>query len=91
MGASGWWSAAPSQPARPPWQAAAIEGLIADLGSDDFETRDSASDRLTAMGGAVRKRVESALTSSDPEVRLRAGNILEALAAEEREVVVAAP
>jgi len=75
----------------PPWQAAAIEGLIADLGSDDFETRDSASDRLTAMGGAVRKRVESALTSSDPEVRLRAGNILEALAAEEREVVVAAP
>lgn len=54
-----------------------ILGWVADLGSDDFATREQASRRLEAAGARARQALEAALKSSDSlEVRWRAQQIL---------------
>jgi hypothetical protein len=47
------------------------KGLITDLGSDDFETRDAAQRRLQGMGRAVVPLLREAVKSEDLEVRHR--------------------
>jgi hypothetical protein len=43
--------------------------LVADLGSDDYETRERAARQLEALGSAVGPALHKAITSTDPEVR----------------------
>ncbi len=54
--------------------------LIADLGSDDFETRERAARQLKEMGPAVAPALRKAAASSDPEVRRLALDVAEHLA-----------
>ena len=54
---------------------AAVEKLIRDLGDDDYEVRESASDRLKLIGEAALPLIDKAFQSKDPEVRRRAEEI----------------
>jgi len=59
---------------------AAVKQLIADLGSDDFATREAATKALVAKGGGVKPLVEEALKASkDPEIKQRAEKVIEDL------------
>jgi hypothetical protein len=58
---------------------AEIEKLIAELGSDDFQTRESASTKLGLIGDAALPYLEKAEKSDDPEVRRRAEDLRTAL------------
>jgi len=70
---TGWAVAAdPPSPKRVAPQKAIAEQaarLVAELGSDDFDTRERAVRELEALGPAVGPALQKATTSSDPEVR----------------------
>lgn len=53
-----------------------IARLIERLGSASYEERSDASDDLARMGFESRKQLEEATESSDPEIRLRAKDLL---------------
>ena len=53
-----------------------VAALIRDLGADDFDTRERAEQRLSAMGGKIHKQVAALLTSKDAEIVERARRIL---------------
>jgi hypothetical protein len=55
------------------------ETLIADLGSEDWVTRQNASLRLAAMGEAVRHLLAKAAEGQDPEAAWRAERLIERL------------
>jgi hypothetical protein len=52
-----------------------IEKLVADLGAEEFETREAASTKLGLIGDAALVHLEKALKSDDPEVRRRADEL----------------
>src|SRR5205085_11503102 len=54
---------------------AAVGKLIRDLGDDDFEVRESASNRLALIGEAALPLIEKALKAGDAEVRRRAEDL----------------
>ncbi|MBI2931850.1 MAG: protein kinase [Planctomycetes bacterium] len=54
-----------------------LDDLFARLGADDPTERDAAQRALTLMGSAAREAVADATGSSDPEVALRAAQILQ--------------
>jgi hypothetical protein len=59
-----------------PEAEAAVQRLIAGLGSTDFKAREAASQALIAKGPAIRPYLEAARASPDPEVRQRAETVL---------------
>ncbi len=63
-------------PAQQPEGEVRIAGLIRDLGSTSFETRQRASLALAKLGSQTRKQLEDAVHSDDPEVRLRSADLL---------------
>jgi hypothetical protein len=58
----------------------ALARLVADLGSDDFATREAAAEELGEAGPAALPLLEKAVHSNDAEVRRRATELAEALA-----------
>ncbi len=60
-----------------------VAALIKDLGDSDFATRRGAYQRLAKLGAAGRAELEKSLTAADPEIRLRAGQLLEAIRADD--------
>jgi hypothetical protein len=74
----------PAVAAAPPASTAApaakeIDRLVAELGSDDYQTREAAHKKLEKIGEAALPALEKALTSKDLEVRRRARMIVEPL------------
>lgn len=59
--------------------AARVKQLVAAFGSDDFDTRQSATDELVKIGPAALPAVHEAAKSSDPEVQYRAEQVLKRL------------
>jgi hypothetical protein len=57
--------------------------LIRNLGSDSFVERDRASAELAALGAATQRQLEEAVEHPDPEIRLRAKELLKRLRVEE--------
>jgi len=53
--------------------------LIAQLGSDDFDVREQATQSLINLGPGVLPQVRKALDSEDAEVRMRAQRVIDAL------------
>lgn len=60
-----------------------VANLVKDLGDANFATRRGAHQRLAHLGAAGRAELEKSLASADPEIRLRAGQLLEAIRADE--------
>lgn len=56
---------------------AGVEGLVKDLTSDDFKTRDTAKKKLAGMGPGVVPALRPAAASKDPEVAQVAGGLIE--------------
>jgi hypothetical protein len=56
---------------------AKVAGLIKQLGADEFDDREKASDELIEMGGAARAQLTAALKNSDLEIRKRARKALD--------------
>jgi hypothetical protein len=56
--------------------AARVPGLIEQLASDEWRTRERASRDLIGIGEAARHGLREALTNDDPEVRVRASAAL---------------
>jgi HEAT repeat protein len=56
-----------------------IAELIQQLGSDDFDERETASESLTNIGAVARPQLRDAARSTDAEVRLRARRCLAAI------------
>ncbi|MEK7866147.1 MAG: hypothetical protein AAB434_05645 [Planctomycetota bacterium] len=56
-----------------------LAALVRDLGSENYDTRDAATVRLTEIGEPARALLEAARSSVDAEVRLRAGRVLAVL------------
>jgi len=62
-----------------------IQDLIQKLGSDDFSTREQASEELKKTGKNAREALKKAADESqDPEVRQRARTILDEMAKAEK-------
>ena len=59
-----------------PQQAKRIDALVAQLGADDFDARESATKALKELAPQPRAALERALKSTDAEVRWRAEEIL---------------
>ena len=55
---------------------AKVERLIAQLGAETYQDRQSAMDALKEMGDAIQPLLENALDSDDPEVRQRIEELL---------------
>ncbi|HJT79009.1 MAG TPA: HEAT repeat domain-containing protein [Gemmataceae bacterium] len=71
-------AAAPVRPATPAVPSPEQIGrLIAQLGDDDFATREKATRQLWEAGKAAEPALTRALHSEDPEVKRRAGDVLE--------------
>lgn len=60
-----------------------VATLIKDLGDRDYGTRRGAYLQLARLGTQGREELELALKSNDPEIRLRAGQLLETLRVEQ--------
>ncbi len=56
-----------------------LAAAVRELGDPSFPVRERASRRLWAAGQAAEKALQAALNSRDPEVRMRAAEILEKL------------
>jgi hypothetical protein len=69
---------------------ARVEELVRQLGSDEFQAREKASEALVARGAAARKALQEAARSDDPEVARRARDCLRRLDKVESPEVVAA-
>jgi hypothetical protein len=63
--------------------AARVANLIRDLGHDSFATRQSADQELMRLGKEGRAQLELASKSPDPEIRLRAVDLLRRLKIDE--------
>jgi HEAT repeat protein len=77
MGCSASSNQIKSQPADKPEEKqltkeSTIEELIKQLGNEDWQTREKASQNLIAMGNVAVPRLKEALNDKDPEVRKRA-------------------
>jgi hypothetical protein len=59
-----------------PDQSIRIAKLVERLGSDSYQDREQASRELAKLGSASRHDLEAAADSADPEVRLRAADLL---------------
>jgi len=59
--------------------AVRVARLIRELGSESYGERREADEALAAMGQAARAQLEEAATDADPEIRLRAKNLLRRL------------
>jgi Flp pilus assembly protein TadD len=70
-----WLAADAAPPPRP--TAADIARWIKELGDNDFATREKASRKLWATGEAAEDALRQAAATDDPEVKRRAGDILE--------------
>ena len=55
--------------------------LVRDLGADGFATREAAMQKLRAMGPAAAPALEQGAENDDPEVKMRARQLLERVAA----------
>jgi hypothetical protein len=53
-----------------------VDQLVADLGSDDWDTRDRAQQRLLDLGQAAIEKITPLKNSSDPEVAFRVRQII---------------
>jgi hypothetical protein len=53
-----------------------VARLIQQLGSDRYSERTAATSELAGHGAGAREQLEAALQSTDPEVRMRAGDLL---------------
>ncbi|GEM_PF-5674898 len=53
-----------------------IKALVADLGSSEYAKRENASRKLLEMGEIVAKYLQDAVKSRDPEVKMRAKEIM---------------
>ena len=60
-----------------------IARLVDQLGSQSYMLRNEASEKLAAIGGPTRIALEAAATADDPEVRLRAAELLRRLKVED--------
>jgi hypothetical protein len=60
-----------------------VARLIKDLGARDFSTRRSAHQQLSKLSAESRPQLEKALEDPDPEIRLRARQLLEQLKLDE--------
>jgi hypothetical protein len=69
--------------AEEPQPALRIANLVRRLGSDAFTERDAAEAKLSSLWPAARDHLLAATTSADPEVRLRAKNLLRRLKIDE--------
>lgn len=58
---------------------AKIDHWIGELGSEDFETREKATAELKKIGKPATEALRKAAESNDPEVKMRAKSILEAI------------
>src|SRR5829696_7541095 len=67
-----------SLPAQAP-EAKVIERLVKQLASDHFQDRETASKQLVEIGEPALAALEQAKTSDDPEVRVRAQEVAEAI------------
>jgi len=56
-----------------------VARLVRQLGSSDFSSREQANQSLAKLGAEGRPHLELALESDDPEIRLRARNLLNRL------------
>jgi tetratricopeptide (TPR) repeat protein len=74
-------SAALSQPSPPQGQLspAEIDRLVAQLGSSSYADREAAAARLKALGKAAEEALRRGALSKDPEMRRRAGRLLDEL------------
>jgi HEAT repeats/PQQ-like domain len=70
--------------------AATIERLIRDLGSDRFSVREAALPRLASIGSRAISRLQQAEKSSDPEVAWRARDCLRQIRAGSSDALLAA-
>jgi hypothetical protein len=57
-------------------QGPRVARLVEQLGSERFQDRDRASHELAKLGTTPRRQLEAATQSPDPEVRLRAADLL---------------
>jgi tetratricopeptide (TPR) repeat protein len=72
------WLAADGEAApSPPPTAADIARWVKELGDNDFATREKASRKLWAAGEVAEEALRQAAATDDPEVKRRAGDILE--------------
>ena len=62
----------------PERRASSVDDLIRDLASDDFKTREAATEALGARGAEAIPALEKAAKDKDPEVRWRAEKALKA-------------
>jgi hypothetical protein len=62
-----------------PAAAPRVARLVRDLGADSFAVRVQASEELAKLGATARAEVVAATRSDDPEVRLRAKDLLRAI------------
>ena len=67
--------------AQAPDSAPHVARLVKTLGAEDFAARRAADLELLKMGREGHRQLEAAAASSDPEIRLRALNLLERIAA----------
>jgi hypothetical protein len=70
--------AQPAPPQRPP-SPAEVERLVAQLGSSSYAEREAAAARLKGLGQPAHEALRRAALSKDPEVRRRAGRLLDEL------------
>lgn len=75
VGLLAWPAAQAQEPAAP----AHVARLVRNLGSVDFTERQDADRELARLGNEGRAALEAAASSTDPEIRLRAKNLLERL------------
>ena len=86
-----------AEPAGPPKKATAKSisdqdrALVADLGSDDYTTREQAAQQLQALGPAVMPLLRPAVTSRDPEVRRLARQVADKLSQQIEAALVLEP
>lgn len=66
-----------------PGQAKDISDLIAQLGARSFEDREAASARIAAMGPSVIPQLKQATDSDDPEIALRARQLIDKVSGNE--------
>ncbi len=72
-------SSAPSSSAQSAGAAPRVARLVHELGADSFAVRTLASEELAKLGAAARAEIVAATRSDDPEVRLRAKDLLRAI------------
>jgi len=62
-----------------------LEGLIKNLGSDDYKTREQAHKDLAAMGSKIRKELERFTNDENAEVKRHVGEIIKELEEQNQE------